>query len=199
MPRRMNPDQRDRTVVEAAWRVLTRDGLTALSVRNVAAEAGLPPSSLRYTFPTQASVRERAVEAVLDRLRHRVASIPDHPGGRRWAHAALLELLPLDDERRTEMEVTLALGAAAMTDPALRASFDSVNTVVRAVCAQAATALGLHEEADIDHLHALIDGLALHLVRRTRGASTDWALKVLDTHLPADDIAEPATNPRESP
>ncbi|WP_253890736.1 TetR/AcrR family transcriptional regulator [Actinokineospora diospyrosa] len=184
MPRRINPEQRDRAVVEAAWRVLTRDGLTALSVRNVAAEAHLPPSSLRYTFPTQASVRERAVDTLVDRLRQRVAAIPEPPGGPRWAHAALLELLPLDDERRVEMEVTLALGAAAMTDPDLRSSFNSVNAVVREVCTSAAAALGSEGKVAVDHLHALIDGLAFHLVRRTHGESTEWALKVLDAYLP---------------
>jgi AcrR family transcriptional regulator len=179
----MDSDERDRTVVEATWRVLTRDGLAALSVRNVAAEAGLAPSSLRYTFPTQASVRARAVRAVLDRLTARVAAIPADVAGTAWARAALLELLPLDDERRTEMEVTLALGAAAMTDDDLRPSHDAMSATVRRVCTQAATALGRDREVDIDHLHALIDGLALHIVHRNHGDATSWVVAVLDDHL----------------
>ncbi|MGW5053729.1 TetR/AcrR family transcriptional regulator [Actinokineospora sp. NPDC004072] len=183
MPRRLDAEERDRVVVDAVWRVLTRDGLAALSVRNIAAEAGLAPSSLRYTFPTQASVRERAVEAVIERLRERVAAIPGELGARQWARAALMELLPLDDGRRTEMEVLLALGTAAMTDPALRAPFDAVNSVVRDVCVQAANTLGRRDELTVDHLHALVDGLALHLVRRTHGESVDWAVRVLDGHL----------------
>lgn len=179
----MNAEERDRAVVTAAWRVLTRDGPAALSVRNVAAEAGLAPSSLRYTFPTQASVRERAVEAVVDKFRARVAAIPDDLGGRARARAVLLELLPLDDERRTEMEVLLALGAAASTEPGLRGSYDMVNAAVRDACARAAAALGRDSAVDVDHLHALVDGLALHIVRRTRGDDTVWAVRVLDAHL----------------
>ncbi len=181
----MNADERDRAVVEAAWRVLVRDGLAALSVRNVAAEAGLAPSSLRYTFPTQASVRERAVEVVLDRLRERIAAIPDDLDGSAWARAALRELLPLDAERRTEMEVTLALGTAALTDPALHPAHHAMNETVREICARAATTLGRMSNVDIDHLHALVDGLALHIVRRNRGEETEWAVRVLDAHLEA--------------
>jgi AcrR family transcriptional regulator len=202
----MDPRERDRAVVDAAWRVLTRDGLAALSVRNVAAEAGLAPSSLRYTFPTQASVRERAVEVVLDRLHARVAAIPDLPDGRAWARAALLELLPLDAERHTEMEVSLALGTAAMTDPALRPAHHAATAAVREVCSRAAAALGRTGEVDTDHLHALVDGLALHVVRRTREQDTTWAVRVLDAHLatlartrrPTAE-ASPDGHPRQAP
>ncbi|MET0188107.1 MAG: TetR family transcriptional regulator C-terminal domain-containing protein [Pseudonocardia sediminis] len=183
MPRTMDAEERDRVVVEAAWTVLTRDGLAALSVRNVAAEAGLPPSSLRYTFPSQASLRERAVEAVLDRLRARVAAIPDAVDGRGWARGAVLELLPLDDERRTEMELTLAFGAAAMTDPVLVPANEAMHAAVREICARACAAIGRDSEVDVDQLHALVDGLALHVVRRARGDRTAWAVEAVDAYL----------------
>jgi AcrR family transcriptional regulator len=106
-------EERRQLVSEAAWRILVRDGLGELSVRNVAAEAGLAPSSLRYVFPTQASVREQAVSLVRDRLTERLRAVPTEPDGRARARAMLLELMPLDADRRMEMEVYLALGTAA--------------------------------------------------------------------------------------
>ncbi|MGF0118579.1 TetR/AcrR family transcriptional regulator [Promicromonospora sp. Marseille-Q5078] len=183
VPQRLDRDERQRQVSEAAWRVLVRDGLEALSVRNVAAEAGLPQSSLRYTFPTVASVRERAVALVVERLRERVDAVDvAGPGG---ARAVLAQLLPLDAERRTEMEVYLALGTAAMTDPGLREGHHAAQDAVRAVCARALGALTGQDPADVDvrELHALVDGLALHVVRQDPDADPGWALDVLDAHL----------------
>ncbi|WP_166844039.1 TetR/AcrR family transcriptional regulator [Isoptericola sp. BMS4] len=183
MPQRLDRDERRRQVSEAAWRVLVRDGLGALSVRNVAAEAGLPQSSLRYTFPTVASVRERAVALVLERLRERVDAVPGT--GEEWARGVLAELLPLDAERRTEMEVYLALGTAAMTDPTLRQAHRAAQDAVRDVCARALAALtgAPSDPATVSEVHALVDGLALHVVRQDPDADASWAREVLDAHL----------------
>nr|WP_156610564.1 TetR family transcriptional regulator C-terminal domain-containing protein [Auraticoccus cholistanensis] len=180
----MDVQARDRAVVEAAWRVVARDGVRALTVRAVAAEAGLAPSSLRYTFPTQASVRERAVAGVSERLDERLAALPGDLTGRAWARAALLELLPLDEQRRLEMDVFLALGASGHGEEDLRRLYDEVNDTIRAVCARAAAAL--HPDAtevEVQLLHAVVDGLALHLVQAGPSADPSWALRVLDHHL----------------
>jgi DNA-binding transcriptional regulator YbjK len=192
MPRTINVEERQTLVSEAAWRVLVRDGLTELSVRKVAAEAGLPPSSLRYTFPTQASVRDRAVTLLVERMSARIALMTDAGTDAERARAILLELLPLDNERRTEMEVSLSLGAMAMTDEALRATHEQTHRAVRDFCAQALALLGdggasdIHLDGmDVRATHALIDGLALHLVRQRPGEDTTWAVAVVDDHVRA--------------
>jgi DNA-binding transcriptional regulator YbjK len=194
MPKIVNAAERSRIVSEAAWRVMVRDGLTALSVRNVAAEAGLPPSSLRYTFPTQASVRDSAVALLVERMAERVArhgesggesggeSDANDPSEAAAARAILLELLPLDDERRVEMEVSLALGAMAATDRALWQAHQRTHLAVREACARAIELMGA-DQGDIEGTHALIDGLALHLVRQAPQAGDAWALRALDAHL----------------
>ena len=186
MPRAVNIEERQTLVSEAAWRVLVRDGLTELSVRKVAAEAGLPPSSLRYTFPTQASVRDRAVTLLVERMSERISRMAQTGTDAERARAILVELLPLDNERRIEMEVSLALGAMAMTDEALRATHEQTHSAVRDLCAQALALLGAGmsaEVSDVRATHALIDGLALHLVRQQPSESTDWAIAVVDAHL----------------
>ena len=183
MPKSVDVAERDRLVSEAAWRVLVRDGLTELSVRRVAAEAGLPPSSLRYSFPTQASVRERAVALLVERLTARVAAHAEaERAGEQEARAILLELLPLDDERRIEMEVSLALGAMAMTDHALWKAHQYAHRAIRSACTRALGLLGA-DARDVAGTHALIDGLALHLVRQHPRADSDWALSALTTQL----------------
>jgi AcrR family transcriptional regulator len=202
MPRTIDVDDRRRVVSEAAWRVLVRDGPTEVSVRRVAAEAGLPPSSLRYTFPTQASVRDAAVALLVSRLRERVGRAAATTGGHDGARAILLELLPLDDERRAEMEVTVAFVALALTDPSLRTAHEQTHAAVRDICALALAHLdhpgpgarratgatgapGAPEPADVDVelTHAVVDGLALHLLAQAPGTDASWAVSALDAHL----------------
>lgn len=182
MPRIIDVDERRRLVSEAAWRVLTRDGLTELSVRRVAAEAGLPPSSLRYTFPTQASVRDAAVSLLVDRLLVRVAHARSGASGPSGARAILLELLPMDAERRTELEVSVSFITLSMTDPSIRPAHAKAQAAVRDVCAQAIELIGA-APTEVDLMHAIVDGLALHLLGQDVGSPVEWAVRALDTHL----------------
>ena len=148
---------RRREIAEAAWRVLVRDGVRELSVRNVAAEAGLAPSSLRYVVPTQEGLREHAIDLVLHRMNARIDELPVAADEPYRARAILLELLPLDQQRRTEMEVYLALGSEALTDPALLPTYLRVHEAARSTCKEALhVRLGrAPETAEIDRLHGL--------------------------------------------
>jgi AcrR family transcriptional regulator len=179
-------EQRRLDVSDAACRVLARDGLGALSVRGVAAEAGLPPSTVRYVFPTQAAMREHTITLVFDRTRERIDAIPEGLPDRETARRILLELLPLDDERVVELDVYLALGNAALTDAALRPALDRVVAEMRTWCDRIVALVGVPEDQRADEacrLHALVDGLAVHVTRLAPGESAEWAVDLLDRHL----------------
>jgi TetR/AcrR family transcriptional regulator, regulator of biofilm formation and stress response len=47
---------RRRLIVEAALRVIARDGVNAATHRAVAAEAGVPPASTTYHFSSKAQI-----------------------------------------------------------------------------------------------------------------------------------------------
>lgn len=181
MPRNLDAAARERAVVDATWRLLAREGMQALTVRRVAAEAGLAPSSLRYTFPSQADILRKGVAALSERLKQRLSELPETLTGRDWARAAILELLPLDEQRRLEVRVFLAFGVAAVTNPALQPLWGEVDLTIREVCIRAGAAIGKATEAEVDLLHAAIDGLALHLL--VRHGSDDWAYDALDHYL----------------
>src|SRR3712207_8392462 len=119
MPRVVDPAERRADLAEAVWRVVRRNGLDGASVRAVAREAGLSMGSLRHYFGTQSELLIFAMRMVIDRVERRVGDlrVPDDPRGA--AEIVLLELLPLDDERRAENEVWLAFTARALVDPAL--------------------------------------------------------------------------------
>lgn len=183
MPRHLDRNERLDQISEAAWRVVLRDGLEALSVRNVAAEAGLAPSSMRYVFPTQAALRQHATERLVTRMAERVSELD--ATSPTFAVDALLELLPLDEARRMEMEVYLALGTAAMTDDSLQETHRVAQSTVREICADVLRVIGRESALEVATLHALIDGLALHLVRQPPGDDVRWAIAVVEQHVAA--------------
>lgn len=128
-------------------------------------------------------MRIRAYELAVEHVLTRVATIPQDD---QWARNVLLELLPLDEQRRLEMEVFLTLGTAAMTDTTLRRTHQAAHHAIHTLCAQAVHTLAVNPGdaiTETERLHALIDGLALHLVRQDPADDTTWAVRVLDTHL----------------
>src|SRR5688500_12554354 len=131
---RVDPQQRRQDVAEAVWRVVRRGGLEQASVRNVAQEAGLSMGSLRHYFGTQSELLCFTLRLVIERIEHRIASLPPDPDPRRQAERTLTELLPMDAERAAENEVWLAFTARAQVDAELRAVRDEGYATLRAGC-----------------------------------------------------------------
>ncbi|WP_222192919.1 TetR/AcrR family transcriptional regulator [Modestobacter italicus] len=191
MPRLIDHAAREVEVAQAAWRVLARGGVAALSVRNVAAEAGLATGSLRRAFPTQEALLVFSLELVARRVADRVAALELDAEAPVAQTAVLRELLPLDAERRLEMDVFLHLGSLAPRGGALRAVYDTAHAQLAAVTTGVVASLvdagwarpGLDVPLEGRRLHALVDGLALQLVRQAESAPTGWATEVLGTHL----------------
>lgn len=52
MPKLINHDERKQEIAHAVWTVLAREGVRGVSVRTVAAEAGISTGSLRHVFPS---------------------------------------------------------------------------------------------------------------------------------------------------
>jgi AcrR family transcriptional regulator len=191
MPRLIDHDARREEIAAAAWQVILREGVTGASVRAVAAEAGLSTGSLRHIFASQTQLLAFAFQLVVDRATARIAALPPQQTPLLTAESVANELLPLDRERRTEMEVYLALFAAASSDTGLQAIRDDALRQVRDACLWIVGQL--YGDADVSdqgeaeleaaRLHALIDGLAAHLVWMPADVDPDWARQVVARHL----------------
>lgn len=197
VPRLIDHDERDREIGEAAWRVLAREGLAALSVRNVAEEAGIATASLRRAYPTQDALRVACLRRVFEHVQRRLdalhAARRPHDDPVEFAARCLRELLPLDHERRVEAGVWVTLGSLALTDDGVRAAYDEAHALLRGACAAlltlARTPTTTEGRADVvvtpdaQRLHALVDGLTLHLVHAPADADATWAVDVLTAEV----------------
>ncbi|OUE08525.1 TetR family transcriptional regulator [Clavibacter michiganensis] len=201
MPRLIDHARREDELAEAVWRVIRRDGASGVSVRTVAAEAGLSTGSLRHSFPSRIDLVAHATALVAERTSARIRSRRADPDARRRAVRVLAERLPLDDARRAEAEVTAALVAEAASHPRLREVRARAHAAARETCLDQLALLraaGLlrpdaDPEAEADHLQALVAGLALQLlVAEPDAARGARALDVLERHVDALVARRPA-------
>ncbi|SNS60862.1 transcriptional regulator, TetR family [Geodermatophilus pulveris] len=188
----MDAEQRRRELTEAVWRVIRRDGVQAASVRAVAREAGTSMGALRHWFATQDELLHVAMTRVVERARSRAeaAAAAGGPLVPRLLRV-LEEALPLDDERRAEAEVWLALTARALVDPALAELRDRsagelhgfCTEVVRVLVAEGVARADLDVDLEGERLYAVVDGLAVHALTRPSVLPPGRARTVLAAHL----------------
>jgi AcrR family transcriptional regulator len=111
MPKLVDHEERRRLIAQAAWRVISRDGVRAASVRTVAAEAGLSTGALRHYFDDHASLLLFAARHSLELMAVRVFAHLSRADAepRATVQACLEELLPLDGQRAAESAVYFGL------------------------------------------------------------------------------------------
>jgi AcrR family transcriptional regulator len=192
VPKVVNIEARREELAEALWRVIRRDGLERASVRNVAREAGISMGALRHYFGSQNELLAFAMRLVIERARGRVGALDFSSRGPRQAvEMVLREVLPLNAERRAEVEVWLALTGRALVDPTLRGLRDEGYDLLQGLCRLLVGVLvesgeagpGLDVDLEAELLYAVVDGLAVHAVVRPEQATPEGVAALLAHHL----------------
>jgi AcrR family transcriptional regulator len=196
VPKIVDHEQRRQELGHAVWRVIRRDGVDQASVRTVAKEAGWSPGALRHYFGSQSELLAFAMRLVVERVEDRVGALDTAADPREAVEQVLRELLPLDDERRAENEVWLAFTARALIDPGLRTQHDEVHDALHQASERALETLAADADPatalEVERLHALIDGLAVHTALRPDLMPPERIVAVLRLHL---DRLAPADSP----
>ncbi|PRB38957.1 TetR family transcriptional regulator [Arthrobacter sp. MYb23] len=195
MPRRIDAEARTAAIADASLRVLERDGLSGLSVRGVAAEAGIAAASLRRAFATQHALREYCLQLIENRVIARVMAL--EVTGRALVDELLLQLLPLDKERRLELVAQVQLGVLSLTDSELRPAAVRLSDGVARASHAAIQILteagqfhrGRDPEYEAQRLRALLDGIAMGGLWSGELPASSELPTVLARHL--DQLAEP--------
>lgn len=182
-------DERKARLAEATWRIILDQGISAVSVRTVATEAGMAVGSLRHLFPTQAELLQFSGELMVNRATARVSAIVPAADGVEYALSAIGELLPLTAQTRREFEINIALIAETPTNPGLARIRGHAHEQLLDLFTRI-TAM-LREEAeptpeshhDARRLLALVDGLGLHLLHQDPDGDTRWAVSIVHEEL----------------
>ncbi|WP_420095461.1 TetR/AcrR family transcriptional regulator [Brevibacterium sediminis] len=203
MPKFVDPVQRRESIADALFAIVLRQGLSKVSLRNIADETGLAIGSIRHYFSgADGIVRfalETLVERVGDRLEARLAAmLPkldagsiDRDQAKELTVDFLSELLPLDETRRRESVVWLAFEEEARTTPELgdvfetsvRGTRDLMARVVESMSARGVLHTGLDAQAEAETLAALIDGLTLRSALHPEVLDPERARELLAAHL----------------
>jgi AcrR family transcriptional regulator len=152
----MSGGTRDK-LIDAAFRVVARDGLADTNVKSIAAEAGVNPGLLHYHFASKDALLEAAVTAASD---HYIAGldalIAAHPR-EKLLDAYIDDAAAKLDLHRDLFRVRLSLGVRAMNDAGLAARLEADNAKARDRLALIfAAGAGRETPAGIDLLRARI-------------------------------------------
>jgi TetR/AcrR family transcriptional repressor of bet genes len=170
VPKIVDHEQRREELAAAVWRLASRDGLDAVTIRSVAAEAGWSTGALHHYFSDKEQLLLFAFKTVADRVGRRVAAARAESGEPLELARALLAIgLPLDEERRDETRVWFAFLGLALTRPPLaraqRLAYDAWRRIVADALRDAKERGEIDGGVDVEReaaaLVALVDGLAV--------------------------------------
>ena len=115
MPKYVNHHQRRQHIIQAAIRLIVAGDIRSISIRTVACEAAMKQSTLRHYFATYDEMLKAVFLYVRNRQRLRVEQTMKCDSVQNLV-AGLMETLPIDDQRREEAVIWLALCASKRTE-----------------------------------------------------------------------------------
>ncbi len=118
MPAIVDHEKRRLEVARVAARLIIRSGLEAVTVRDIAAEAGYSTAVVSHYFRNKRELLLIVFRTVLEEATSEVERLRQSGADLQTCIAALL---PLDDKRRGNWLIWFAFWGKAMTDPEFRA------------------------------------------------------------------------------
>lgn len=178
-------------LLEALVTLTSERGLDSVTIREVAAAAGVSIGTVQYYCRGKDEMLLMTFEHVAQRIIDRATGVERTGTVGDSLRRVLRETLPLDPERTRESRVYLAFAARAAVSPDLARVQHEILSQLRAHLTEAfAYAAELGEaRGDEDPARvaattaALVDGLLLHILTDPGGLSEDEAGAILDDHL----------------
>jgi AcrR family transcriptional regulator len=172
MPKIVDHDQRRQEVLAATWRVIARVGLDATTVRRIADEAGHSVGVLTHYFTDKEDILSSAHLLAFARARARIVEATRGQSSLEALRLAMLEALPLDDERLLEAHVDVSFLGHTVGNAHLRQIRSKSNASSRAMWgrfvtqAQDSGEVRRDEDAGfiVDEIQALIESLSIQAI-----------------------------------
>ncbi|MFF3390027.1 TetR/AcrR family transcriptional regulator [Streptomyces sp. NPDC002669] len=123
MPKQVDHRERRETIARALWRVVEQRGVSHLTMRVVAQEAGISLGQLQHYFASRAAMLSFAVDFASERTALRVEQglkkLGDRPHPRDVLRLTLAEMLPLHADARATSRMSAAYVLEALHDEAV--------------------------------------------------------------------------------
>ncbi len=185
MPKIVDHDERRRSIIEATWRVIAREGIASATTRGIAREAGCSSGVLAHYFADKAELMASAMLAAHAEVHVRLDS---GLTGLASVRQYMLECLPLDERRRFLAVVEVSFWGQAVGNPRLVDLYgDEVQGFrgrIRVRLLQAREQGELRPDVDVEavvhELHVLNDGLSLQAALYPRSASAEQQTALVD-------------------
>ena len=176
MPKIVDHDERRQLYIDALWRVVERDGAAAVSIRTVAAEAGMSKSNISYYFDSRSSLLAAAIRSVVADARSRAATIDSATLSLEQMVRMVMLMIPDSAPRRRQTALWLLLVAQYASDEEVRPILHELNREVRVgitnflqrIADQGDLGAGRDVELEATRLHALVDGISLQAMSDSR-------------------------------
>lgn len=190
MPKIIDHEARRADLVQAAWRVIERVGLEGATIRAIAGEAGASTAIVTHYFADKREILRAVLSTSQARIEERRRAAVSRHAGIEALEVALLDSLPLDEERRLELLIEVSFWARAITDPDSAAehlrSHDAwrralVRLLKDCVARGEVPPCNVNEEADI--LVALIDGLGVDALMHPERLSSSRQVRLVRAAL----------------
>jgi AcrR family transcriptional regulator len=121
VPKRVDHDERRRELTDALLRIAGSRGLRAMTMREVAAEAGVSLRVVQYYFTDKRTLMLSGLAELAARLdrrvRHRAAAIGSGLPPRTVLEVVLTAILPMDEQSRADALAWTAYYADGLTAP----------------------------------------------------------------------------------
>lgn len=172
MPKTVDLDRRRADFVNAAWRIIRKEGFRAATLRRVAAEARCTTGALTHYFNNREALLLDALRSAHSAAAERMlATARAATNSQRRLEAIVLEALPLDARRMDEWKTRLAFWDAASESEPLRREnlkrFNEWSEFLRECLTPLVPNAKAHGH-EVIMLAALVDGLAMRLLTQCR-------------------------------
>ncbi|MBE1492287.1 TetR/AcrR family transcriptional regulator [Plantactinospora soyae] len=205
MPRKVDHEQRRSRIAEAVWTIVALRGLEAVSLRDVAAEAGVSLGQVQHYFKTKDQVLlyacRRLVELAGEELGRKAGTPPEPSSPRAVIRAIAEQTVPTTPEHQAGAAVWYAFITRSVTMPELatviRTTWADTHALITEQVRLAQRAGEVDPRLDPAGLAAtlqtVIDGVVPQVLVGHRTGTE--ALAIVDEHL--DLVFDPAPSRRQ--
>jgi len=178
------------SIVEAAVRVLARQGYARTSLMDIASEVGMSKGAVHYHFPTKEALMAQVLQTACDEVATRTrASWTQSDNQVEALRSSLRELWRVRASLSDEAKVVADLLAQSLHDHTLRAPLATyyrfASQQVQEHLNEHLATLGLKPKLDADKiprlLHALLDGLLMQKIVDPEAIQEEFVIEALET------------------